>query len=57
MEGFRYIPKKQLFDCSVPLTGARKFFVWDGVPEGLPFENVPSLDCAVDFGISTRVSD
>ena len=55
MEGFRYIPKKQLFDCSVPLTGARKFFVWDGVPEGLPFENVSSLDCSADFGISTRV--
>ena len=55
MEGFRYIPKKQLFDCSVPLTGARKFFVWDGVPEGLPFENVSSLDCSADFGINTRV--
>lgn len=55
MEGFRYIPKQQLFDCSVSLKGARKFFVWDGCPEGLPFEERPLLDCAAEFSISTRV--
>lgn len=55
MEGFRYIPKKQLFDCSVSLDGARKFFVWDGHPEGLPFEERPLLDCSAEFGVSTRV--
>lgn len=57
MEEFRYIPKKQLFDCSVSLDGAKKFFVWDGVPEGLPFEAADPLDCSVDFRVSTRVQN
>lgn len=57
MEGFRYIPKKQLFDCSVSLDGAKKFFVWDGVPEGLPFEEAAMLDCSVEFPVDTRVEN
>ncbi|MBR4802176.1 MAG: Fe-S cluster assembly protein SufD [Bacteroidales bacterium] len=57
MADFRYIPKKQLFDCSVELPGARKFFVWDGVPEGLPFREVEPLDCSVNFDIDTRVQN
>lgn len=55
MEEFRYIPKKQLFDCSVSLDGAKKYFVWDGVPEGLPFEEADTLDCSVEFPVDTRV--
>ncbi|MBQ6311424.1 MAG: Fe-S cluster assembly protein SufD [Bacteroidales bacterium] len=55
MEEFRYIPKKQLFDCSVSLDGAKKYFVWDGIPEGLPFEEADTLDCSVEFPVDTRV--
>ena len=55
MEEFRYIPKNELFKCSVDLPGARKFFVWDGVPEGLPFREMPALDVSAAFDVSSRM--
>lgn len=55
MEPFRYIPKSELFNCSVDLKDAQKFFVWDGVPEGLPLKEVPALDASVSFDVSSRI--
>lgn len=55
MEEFRYIPKKELFKCSVDLSDAQKFFVWDGVPEGLSLKEIPALDASVSFDISSRM--
>ena len=55
MEGFRYISKSELFSCSVELADAQKFFVWDGVPEGLPLRQIPALDVSAEFDISSRI--
>ena len=55
MEEFRYIPKSELFKCSVDLPGARKFFVWDGVPDGLPLKEAPALDVSASFEVSSRM--
>lgn len=56
MEGIKYIPKSQLFDCSVELSSSRKFFVWDGVPEHpLLSEETGVLDVAASFDVSSRM--
>ena len=56
MEGIKYIPKSQLFDCSVELSSSRKFFVWDGVPENpLLSEETGVLDVAASFDVSSRM--
>jgi len=56
MEVFKYIPKSELFNCSVDLSGANKFFVWDGVPESpLKLEKVEPLDTSVGFDVLSRV--
>ena len=55
MDGITYIPKKDLFECGVELPGAQKFFVWDGVPEGLGLREIPLLDCGCSFGVSSKM--
>lgn len=55
MEGLRYIPKNELFECSASLSGASKFFVWDGAPQGLPLRAMPCLASGAGFDVSSRM--
>ena len=55
MEGLRYIPKRELFRCGVEMDGARKFFVWDGVPENLPVEELGLLDMEAAFDVASKM--
>lgn len=56
MEGLKYIPDKK-FECNVELTGAEKFYVWDGVSKELPCKETEPLQCNVSFSVPTRMKE